>query len=148
MRGSTFSPPKPNQGDNLHPLHVSGENKLWLLHIPLPVTHKIARERERSSPSPLQSQILHPLTPAHCFAFDTCNQQTPPSNPPSGPAEGQRAPGISTCQPNQTPRVICLKTLIIYISAREVVGNHSHRHWSISCPWHLCGLLVQLRQQL
>lgn len=65
MRGSTFSPPKPNQGDNLHPLHVSGENKLWLLHIPLPVTHKIAREREEqpqptaeSHPSPTHSCSL------------------------------------------------------------------------------------------
>lgn len=177
MRGSTFSPPKPSQGNNLHPLHVSAENELWPLHMPLPVTHRL-HKRERSSwhPQPpaeshsLQRKgkgqlswaelrgaravtlgwghttatTLHPPSPAQCFAFGTWKAQVWSSSPPVLLLEGKEPLAF------QPPHSYLSETLtgLICISAREVGRNHSHRHWSISCPWHLCGLLVQLRQQL
>lgn len=87
---------------------------------------------------------LHPPSPAQCFAFGTWKAQVWSSSPPVLLLEGKEPLAF------QPPHSYLSETLtgLICISAREVGRNHSHRHWSISCPWHLCGLLVQLRQQL
>lgn len=93
---------------------------------------------------------LHPLTPAQCFAFDTWQRQAWSSSPPLVLLEGKQPLAFQPCWQIKPLACYLSKTLmgLICTSAREVGGNHSHRHWSISCPWHLCGLLVQLRQQL
>lgn len=38
--------------------------------------------------------------------------------------------------------------ILQWFMARRDSAPPTHRHWSISCSWHLCTLLVQLRQQL
>lgn len=184
MTGSTFSPPKPSQENNLHfsmlLLEVSFDPciSLYLWHTRL-------REREREEHLEAQGrcrvtvltekgkgqlswgrpELLGPraatqgrghttarhvtLTPAQCLWHVKVTGLT--TQPSLWSCCKANSPWRFNLSGKSNPsHVICLKTLtgLICISARDVDGDHSHRHWSISCPWHLCGLLVQLRQQL